>query len=79
MIIFLYTSILKFSVCLTLGKMDMVLNKSLSFFSTSCLHITSFLFSAQIYSSTNAFSVPVKHWVKHSDGRGTIACDMIVH
>lgn len=59
MIIFLYTTILKFCVCLTLGKMDMVLNKSLPFFSTSCLPITSFLCSAQVYSSTNAFSVPV--------------------
>lgn len=37
--------------------MDMVLNKSLSFFSTSCLHITSFYCSVCLFA--NAFSVPV--------------------
>lgn len=37
--------------------MDMVLNKSLSFFSMSCVHITSFLCS--VYLSANTFSVPV--------------------
>lgn len=40
-------------------KEDMILNKSLSLLSTSCLQITSLVHSSQVHSPANTSSVPV--------------------
>ena len=67
-----FLDILKFCVVFLEKNRDMILDKSVSLFSTPCLQISSSVHSAQVYAFCKHI-LCASSWNKHSADRGNIA------